>query len=542
MPPLPAPLSPVVDRVGGPRRALILLVGLATAALIFGAAQWATRPTWVAAFGALPVEHVGKMTDKLGEAGIDYHLERGGTEIHVKSADLAKARVVLAREGLPTAGRPGLELFDQPSWGMTDFTQRINYRRALEGELERTIGKMRGIEAAQVHVAMQEGTAFRRSDRPVEASVVLKLQSGQQPAADVVQGIAHLVASSVDGLESERVTIVDDAGRMLTMDAADGSLAGLTSRQLAVQREVETHLERKAERLVSQIVGASNARVQVAAQINFDRVERTTQAVDPEQQAVATEQRAEITPGAQGGAASSNVATSYETTKSTETFAGAIGNVKRLTVAVLVNDRILPPAPNAPAGAPARSTPRTAAELARLDTLLRTAVGIDSARGDRLNVVNVAFDGALPGVLAGADTPKPDVWTRVRENQDVVVNGVALVAMCVIAALVLRALRPAGALPPTAHPALAGAGAPMALAAGIPTDLGALGAHAAHASGDYALPASPSPAVLIAGSRAGQPQIVLREQANPLRDQAVATVEQRPEAAVRVIRSWMKDD
>ena len=543
--PLPPALQQLLDRIGGPRRAFILLVGLVTAGVIFGAAQWATRPTWVAAFGELPVESVGKMTDKLTEAAIDYRLERGGTEIQVKSADLAKSRVVLAREGLPSAGRPGLELFDQPSWGMTDFTQRINYRRALEGELERTIGKMRGVEGAQVHIALQEGTAFRRSDRPVEASVVLKLQSGQQPPADVVQGIAHLVASSVDGLESERVTIVDDAGRMLTMDGEDGSLAGLSTRQLAVQREVETHLERKAQQLVSQVVGASNARVQVAATINFDRVERTTQAVNPDQQAVATEQRAEITPGAQGGAASSNVATSYETTKSTETFAGAIGNVKRLTVAVLVNDRLLPPPANAPAGTPARSVPRTPAELARLDTLIRTAVGIDSARGDHLSVVNVAFDTALLPGMTPADTTKPDVWTRVRENQEIVVNGTALLAMVVVAILVLRALKPAGALAPSTQLALAGAGGPMALGAASHDAMYAAHGHAQPAMAPGADPATlqaPNPAVLIANPAAGKPQVVLREAENPLRDQAVATVEQRPEAAVRVIRSWLKDD
>jgi flagellar M-ring protein FliF len=132
---------------------------------------------------------------------------------------------------------------------------------------------------------MAEGTVFRRGDKPVEASVVLKLANGERPANDVVQGIAHLVASSVDGLESEHVTIVDDAGRMLTLDGEAGSLAGLTSRQLAVQREVESYLERKAQEIVGQIVGGANARVQVSALVNFDRVERTVQAVDPDKQA-----------------------------------------------------------------------------------------------------------------------------------------------------------------------------------------------------------------------------------------------------------------
>jgi flagellar M-ring protein FliF len=111
------------------------------------------------------------------------------------------------------AGRPGLELFDQPSWGMTDFTQRINYRRALEGELERTIGKMRSVESAQVHLVMHETDGFAAQSRPTEASVVLKTKG--ETDAEIVKGIAHLVASSVDGLTSDHVTIVNDAGRML---------------------------------------------------------------------------------------------------------------------------------------------------------------------------------------------------------------------------------------------------------------------------------------------------------------------------------------
>src|SRR5689334_23597740 len=222
-------LAPLSNILTGTRRILVLVVGIAAAGLIFAVSQWAGAPTWVPAFTGVPIESVTQMTDKLDQAGVKYKLERGGADIMVAATDLAKARVALAKGGIPMSGRPGMELFDQPSWGMTDFTQRINYRRALEGELERTIGKMRGIDAAQVHIAMQEGNVFRAPDKPLEASVVLKLQNGETPANDVVQGIAHLVAASVDGLQSDHVTIVDDGGRMLTLDNEAGSLAGLTS-------------------------------------------------------------------------------------------------------------------------------------------------------------------------------------------------------------------------------------------------------------------------------------------------------------------------
>src|SRR4051794_18945874 len=194
MPDLPAPLNTLLN---GSRRILVLVIGVAAAGLIFFVSQWAGAPTWVPAFTGVPIESVSQMTEKLDQAGVKYRLERGGADIMVAQADLAKARVALAKGGIPMSGRPGLELFDQPSWGMTDFTQRINYRRALEGELERTVGKMRGIESAQVHLVMHETDGFGAQERPAEASVVLKLRNGEADP-EVVKGIAHLVASSVE--------------------------------------------------------------------------------------------------------------------------------------------------------------------------------------------------------------------------------------------------------------------------------------------------------------------------------------------------------
>src|SRR5919202_102322 len=424
-------LQPLLDKIGGARRAMIVAVGVGSIALIFGLSRWATAPEWVPAYTGVPLELVGKMTDKLDQAGIKYRLARGGADVLVATSDLARARVVLAREGLPSAGRPGLELFDQPSWGMTDFTQRVNYRRALEGELERTIGKMRGIESAQVHLALHESSSFRSADRPSEASVVLKLRGGEEPSRDIVQGIAHLVASSVDGLESEHVTVVDDSGRLLS-EANDSGVAGLTSHQLNVQREVESYLETKAQQLVAQIVGAANAKVQVSATINFDKVERATQSVDPDKQATSTEQRSEVVPGSTGGAGSTNTATSYENSRSLETFSGAIGNVKRLSVAVLVNDKQVGPADKP------QTQPRSPEELSRIEKLVRSAVGVDESRGDVISVVSVPFDATAPSVQ---NEPKPDLWSKVQEVQRPALSTLGLVLAFVVALLAIRSLR-----------------------------------------------------------------------------------------------------
>lgn len=491
--------SSLFDKLGGPRRAMVLVVGIAAAALIFAVAQWAGAPTWVPAFTGVPLESVASMTDKLDQAGVKYKLERGGADVMVAATDLAKARVALAKGGLPNAGRPGLELFDQPSWGMTDFTQRINYRRALEGELERTIGKMRGIDQAQVHLVLHETDGFAAADKPTEASVVLKLKGEADP--ETTKGIAHLVASSVEGLTSDRVTIVNDAGRLLSEAVETNSETGLTSRQLTMQREVEDYLRGKAEKIVSQVVGPNNLRVQVSAAMSFDHLERTSAAVDPEKQVVAAEQKAEITPGAQGGAAQNNTSTQYENTKTTESFVAAPGAIRRLTVAVLVADR----APAAAAGKTAPApTPRSAAELDQIQTLVRSAVGADSARGDVVSVVSVPF---APTIIAPQDLPKTDVVRVMQTAQRPLLGILGLVLIIVVALISLKSLKSGGA--------------------SVSTQV-------------LSLPRAESP-MMAQPALAAAPTLPLVMPTNTMRDQVSSSIEQQPDIAARVVRAWLKE-
>ena len=219
----------IMGRLGGGRQAAFIAAGVLVMALVIGVSNWAVAPTMVPLYADVPVEQVKAMTEKLNESGIAYELDRTGTTISVSNDDLARARVELAAGENPNAGRPGLELFDKPTWGMTDFTQKVNYRRALEGELERTIGKMKRVEAVKVHLAIEDDKVFKDDDRPSKASVTLTMAGGDRPGQETVHGIAQLVASSVGGLEPEHVTIVDERGQALTM-LDEGSLAGLTSR------------------------------------------------------------------------------------------------------------------------------------------------------------------------------------------------------------------------------------------------------------------------------------------------------------------------
>lgn len=511
---MPEGLRQIVDRLGGWSRVATLAVGLGAVALIIFVSRWATKPSMVPMASGVSLESSAEITDRLQQSGIAFELGRGGSDILVSASDLAKARVAVAKDGaLPGSGRPGLELFDKPSYAMTDFTQRINYRRALEGELERTIGRMRGIETAQVHLAIHETSTFRSASTPAEASVVLKLKSAEQPANEVVRGIAQLVAASVDGLDHENVTVVDDAGRLLSQPNDRESDIGLSSRQLSLQREREDDYRRKAEEIVTQIVGNGNARVQVTASMNFDRVERTTQTMDPDRQVAATEQKAEIVPGAQGGAGSSNQAVTYDNSKSTELYLPALGSIRRLTVAVLVNDK------QRGVGDSARFEKRSTEEIARLDTLVRSAVGFDSARGDLISVISVPF--AVPVVPPALVEPVPTLLERLQQNQTLVLNALALLFAFTIGFMALRSMRPAkpkgGRLPAGSATQLQSADDQESLGAGA-RDVG-----------------EPTRVVRML------PELAALQANQETKQRVASTVEQQPDVAAKLVRAWMKE-
>ncbi len=527
-------LDPVFARVGGARRAATLGVGLVAIALIFGVSRWATKPAMVPLVSGAPLETVDPLTQRLTQESIPWELGRGGADVLVSARDLPRARVALAKDGMPASGRRGLEIFDDPAYTMTDFTQRINYRRGLEGELERTIGQMQGVATAKVHLAIQETSTFRRNDQKSSASVTLTLRGNQEPGPDVVRGISHLVASSVGmGLDAEHVSVLDGSGRLLTRPA-DETGTGLSNKQLEVQRDVEQHLQKKASDLVSQVVGTGNARVEVTAAMNFDRLQRTTSTVDPDRQVTSTEQKSEIVPGAQGGAGSLQQAIRYENSTSTESFAQSVGTLKRLTVSVLVNERLVG------TGDSSRFERRDPVELARLDTLVRAAVGFDTARGDVVNVISVQFP--KPAAIEEPAVEEPSLIQQVQSNQGLIVNVAALVLSFVIGFVALRAMRAApaaaGALPAFAGGAAGGPGSRTL-------------APAYRDEGPYALPAgSHEPA--LPRHAAGElsdparhvtmtPELAALQANQETKNRVMVTVDQQPDIATKMIRAWMKE-
>ena len=526
-------LESIIGRSVSPRQIAIVGVGAIVTALVFGLSTWAAKPVKVPLFAGLPVASVSDMTTKLVELNIPYQLDETGTTISVNTGDQARARVELAKAGLPNAGRPGMELFDKPTWGMTDFTQKVNYGRALEGELVKTIASMRDVNAVQVHLALEDESLFKQNERPSKASVTLAMKGGETPSQSVVSGIQSLVAGSIGGLDPQHVTVLDESGHALATDD-DGSVASQTSRHLTVQHELEASLQKKAENILQSVVGTGNSKVQVTATLNFDKVERTTKQVDPEKQASISEQKAEVTPSSpQQGAGYSTTASSFENSSSVESFVGTIGTLRKMTVAVLIADKVtIPPVDTTAkvAAAPIITT-RTPEELAQIESLMRTALGVDSARGDLMSVVSMPFN--MPAAEAPRDSmPQASLMTRIENNPKMYVWIAALVGLLLLAIVMVMALKPKKVPAPAPQ-------AQLSASPGYPelpssTQMSA----AMQQQQQLQLQQQQDPYNTL--EQASRPVILPAIAISPEREQAIATVDQRPEAAVRVTRNWLR--
>jgi flagellar M-ring protein FliF len=489
------PLARAVRGMSATRRLLVFGVAAAAVVLVWLVGRWAAAPTYATLYHDLELNDAAAMAERLAKTNVDYKLGGGGTEILVPVSDLARARVALAKDGLTANGRPGLELFDKPSWGMTDFTERVTYQRALEGELARTIGGLQGVQRAQVHLVLPTPSPLRRYERPAGASVVITLKPGVSLSPEAVQGITYIVSNSVEQLAAENVAVMDDAGHVLSVPAAAGSASGLTSRQLEIQHSVEEHLAGKIEELLATVVGLGRVRAQVAAELSFDQVDRTVDTFDPDGQVLQNEQRSETEGGAGAEGAGTGAQTvlnnSYQNSRRLEKITGSVGDVTRLTVAVLVDEKAVQ------GGAGGKTV-----ALGALEAMVRDAVGADSTRGDRVSVMAVPFEPvqALPASTGGrSDAPKVDVL-QVTERFSRPLIGV--VAIVVLALLAWRALSAPGAAP-----------------APVRAEAGPNGAEAAARE----LPGQPGGEVLA------------------LRNRLLTESNDRPEAAAQVLRSWLSE-
>ncbi|MCM2271775.1 MAG: flagellar M-ring protein FliF [candidate division Zixibacteria bacterium] len=363
---------------------------------------WVNNVTYSRLYSNLEESEAGEVISYLNDNKIPYKLGDGGRSIEVPSDDVYKTRISLAAEGLPRAGSIGYSLFDKNNLGMTDFLQNLNFRRALEGELTRTIMQLSEVQAARVHIVIPKDRLFREDKKEATASVLLKLKGHAQLARAQIAGISHLVASSVEGLSPENITIVDYEGNLLSGGRKTDRLAGLSSSQLEVRQSVESYLEEKAQSMLDGVLGVGKAIVRVTADLNFQQVEKTAETYDPNAPVIRSEERTRATNSATDKSeqlSESNkqdntetIVTNYEINKTVEHIINAVGTVDRLSVAVMVDGTY--PVPEGGSGGDAAPVyqPRSAEELDRLAAVVRNAVGFQPQRNDQIEMFNIPFD------------------------------------------------------------------------------------------------------------------------------------------------------
>lgn len=400
--------------------------------IVVGSAWWLNAPTYTLLFADMDAESAAQVVTRLKSMKTAYRLDEGGRAIRVRSDRIDELRLELTSQGLPASGRIGFEIFDRTAFGATEFLEKVNYRRALEGEIARTVGTISEVASARVHIAMGKDSLFGEP-RPAKASVVLKLRANRPLATSTVSGISNLVAASVEGLRPESVVILDSFGRPLSRpgDDTDDALGGA---QLERQQRLERDLATRVVAMLEPVVGEDRVRVNVALKLNPQTREETEERWDPNTVVRSRQISSDLanlaaTPGGMAGArgnlpptpsdpkvpppvmqaalpsTSRNAeTTNYEVSRTTRHVVQPAGEISRLSVAVILDDEHVLRKGEDGRSRAARA-PRKPEELQKIHGLVAAAVGFDPERGDQLTVENVAFeeplvdDAAPPSVL-----------------------------------------------------------------------------------------------------------------------------------------------
>jgi len=394
-------LRAIWDKLSGTQKVILVATSVVVLAGMITVIAWSANGSsgsggsdsgYSTLFINLEPEDAAKVTDALKEMKVQYKLENNGRQVTVPKEMLYEARMQMARLGLPQTGGQGYEIFDKMQLGMTDFVQNLNYRRALEGELQRTIESLHEVEKARVHVTIPKPSLFTEKKEEATASVILKLRPGEEIDDRQVRGITHLVASSVEGLKARQVTVLDIHGNMLTKGFADNSLAEQTDHNMTLQNAVEKDLERKVDDIFQGLLGPNKTRVKVSAELDFDQVNKTVESYDPNTKVIRSQQRDEdASKGSpQAGAADQKEGsiTNYEFDKTVAQIVGSPGARKRITVSVAVDGTYKPPAKDGSR----EYVPRSQEELDKFTALVKNAVGYQPGSKDEVFVTNLRFD------------------------------------------------------------------------------------------------------------------------------------------------------
>ncbi len=530
----------------------IAAVGIAVLGIIgFVALRGSVQPMSLL-YSDMELRDAAQVTATLDKLHVAYEVKGGGSSIFVPADDVDRLRLALARDGLPAGGSVGYEVFDRSdSLTSNQFQQQINQLRALEGELGRTIRTIRGVRNARVHLVLAKREPFSREQQEAQASIVIAMAGAGRMGDDEVQAIVNLVAAAVPGLKPQNISVVDNRGDLLAKPGRATAQDGLSQHNDDIRRGMEQRLGQAVEEMLGRTLGSGHVRAEASIEMNFDRVNETQEKFDPDGQVARTQQTITDTnktseaqqgvsvqnnlpnPDTQGGGSGTSANrqeenTNFEIGKTVRNLVRDTPSIQRISMAVLVDGTTT----KGPDGKPVWHE-LSQTDLDRIATLVRSAVGYDEKRGDRVDVVNMRF--SAPDDMDDA-APASQGWLQFTKSDIIGLATVGVIALVALFALgfVVRplALKLATALPPpVATPALAG----PANNGGPPPGLGPLPLAAAGAG------------PLLPGIPPSEPGKETMLNVTNVQGEVRATsirrlgelVETQPEASVTVIRGWL---
>jgi len=404
----------------------LVIIGLTVGGLFY-LIQWSGRPDFQRLYTDLSMDDAGQIVEQLKSQKVPYRVTAGGTGIEVPAGKVYELRMEMASEGLPQGSGIGFEVFDNAKLGMTEFMQNVNYQRALQGELSRTINQIDEIESSRVHIVMSTQTLFIEEETPASASVVLKIKPGKRLGQGQIQGIIHLVSSSISGLSTENVTVVDNRGKLLAGKEDGASLAGMSTDQFMYQRKMESNLESRIKTMLEEVLGPNKAIVRVSCDLDFMRHEQTEEMYLQDNQVVRSEQiHDEATSGSRNTAmgipgVGSNIkqnnigidganreppsnqsnsvfrkqdlTKNYEIGKVVNHKVMPSGTMRRVSVAVIV-DGNYQMIKKKKGKSEWQYTPRSPEEMVQFGKIVKSAINFDTTRGDTVEIENIPFETA----------------------------------------------------------------------------------------------------------------------------------------------------
>jgi flagellar M-ring protein FliF len=436
------------------RKLAILAAAGITLLSIALAVVFINQPEYKVLYTNLSAEDAGQITARLQEKKIPYQLSSSGDMISVPSEKVSELRLELAASGLPKGGGVGFEIFDTKNLGVTEFVQQLNYQRALQGELTRTINSLDEIQQSRVHLVIPKKSLFSEDQKKPTASVIVRLKNGRTLSDPQINGIAHLVSSSIEGMSPRDVMIVDSSGKVLSKVTEGGEMAQLSNSQIEYKKNVEKDLTGRITSMLEKVVGEGKAVVRIAADLDFRVMEKTEEKFDSEEPAIRSVQRSQEKSGnTAGGAGESSVTTTarqpapprpagssreksdetinYEISRTVNKTVMPVGDVKKLSIAVLVDGNYVKNDKGAE-----EYQPRPEKELTALEDLVKKSAGFDAKRGDQVVVSNVAFK----KVDLGAEMPEKSWLDKLMPFMPLVRYLVMLVVIGLVALFVVKPL------------------------------------------------------------------------------------------------------